>query len=345
MLNTNIDENLLESEFYSKPFSFSYSSLNTLLTAPRAFYKEYILKLKDESFKKYLLEGTLIHYLVLENKGFDSKFAIATALPSENLMKMTTYLFKNHYDKIKSNDLVDYRAEILEYLKEINLYQSLVDTKDGTGDDKRMAKVCDTTSQEYFEFLITSTDKTIIDNDTLAVASERAEILKADPEIRKLLGLDYISDGKTYGIYNELPIEMKPADTGLPFGIKGIIDNLVIDVKNLTITINDIKTTSKSLSNFTESIEYWNYWLQASIYIELVKHFLKAILSKAQWTIKFNFIVFDSYNQLYAFPVSDETLIAWNTKTQTILKERALYHYESKDYTLPYEFAKKEIIL
>ena len=39
-----LDPNLLEAAFYDKPFKFSYSSMNKVLTSPGIFYKEYVLK-------------------------------------------------------------------------------------------------------------------------------------------------------------------------------------------------------------------------------------------------------------------------------------------------------------
>ena len=54
--------------------------------------------------------------------------------------------------------------------------------------------------------------------------------------------------------------------------------------------------------------------------------------------IEFRFIVFDKYDQLYAFEVTNETMDKWETQLQDAIKE-ATYHYKSKDFTLPYNFA------
>jgi len=334
MINTkNTDSNLLEATFYENPFKFSYSSLNTLITSPQAFYNEYVLLNKTDEHKKYLLEGTLIHYLVLEHEGFDDKFIISPLnLPGENNIIIVERIFNEYY--LTKNDttlkLSDFSNQIDSILTDINLHQSVKD------DTKRLAKIIEPKTELYFEFLKNKGSKTIIDASLLDLCTKRADVIKTNPNIRELLGMDLISDGINYGVYNEQPIAIE-TDGSHPFGLKGILDNLVVDVKKKLIRINDFKTTGKSLHQFNESVEFWNYWLQAVIQIKLVKHFLKDVIDDS-WSIEFRFIVFDKYNQLYPFPISDESLKLWNDKLIIVLKQ-AKYHYEHRDFTLPYDFA------
>ena len=339
-----LDPHLLEAAFYEKAFQFSYSSMNKVLTSPGIFYREYVLKDREIQYGKHLLEGIIIHYLVLENKGFDDKFLVLSDnLPSDTNRAVADYCFEMYKQKDDTTLILsDFRDEILEHLVEINKHQSLKDTKDGLGDDKRIAKIADQRTLDYFEFLKKKEGRTIIDSALLDKCTRRADIVKANTQMRELLGLDLVSDGRTYGVYNELDLDIKAVE-GEHFGYKGIIDNLVVDVQNKTIRINDFKTTGKSLTNFEEAVEYWNYWLQAAMYVKLVKSFLSAVIDE-HWTIEFRFIVFDKYDQLYAFPVTAETLQAWVEKMKVVEKE-AEYHYVSKDFTLPYEYAQGEVKL
>jgi hypothetical protein len=339
-----LDPNLLEAAFYDKPFKFSYSSMNKVLTSPGIFYKEYVLKEREIQYGKHLLEGTVIHYLVLENQGFDDKFLVLSDnLPSDTNRLVADYCFEIY--KEKDDDtlvLTDFVTEILDKLLEINKHQSLKDTKDGLGDDKRIAKIADQRTLDYFEFLKKKAGRIIIDSALLDKCTRRADIVKANTQMRDLLGLDLESDGRTYGVYNELDIDID-AKEGESFGYKGILDNMVVDVRNKTIRINDFKTTGKSLTDFSEAVEYWNYWLQAAMYVKLVRSFLSSVIQK-DWTIEFRFIVFDKYDQLYAFQVTDETLNSWVEKMKVAEKE-AEYHYVSKDFTLPYEYAQGDVKL
>jgi hypothetical protein len=338
------DKNLCEAEFYNKSFYFSYSSLNKLLYAPNIFYNEYILQEKEIKTEKHLLEGTLTHFLLLEGNNFDDNFLVLPeSLPSDNAVKALNEVFKIYEDKVNedpSNEILklsDFEDEILEVLKAMNYYQNLKQ-------ETQLNKIIEPKSEAYFEFLKQKDKKEIIDSDMLDKCSRRVEIIKTNKDIMDLLGMNRVPDGKTFGVYNELPLQM--AYDGLPFGIKGIVDNVTIDVKEKKITINDFKTSGKSLSDFSDTVEYWNYWLQAAIYLKLVAEFFKDVMSKVddKWSIKFNFIVFDKNDHLYAFPVSEETEDAWLKKCFSVLT-KAAYHYESRDYTLPYDFAMRNVHL
>ena len=82
--------------------------------------------------------------------------------------------------------------------------------------------------------------------------------------------------------------------------------------------------------------------MQAVIYITLV------IKSHEQditdYKINFKFVVIDSYDQVYTFDVADETKSEWYRGFYEVL-EQAKYHYDERDYTLPYQFAKGNVIL
>jgi hypothetical protein len=337
-----VDKNLLEAEFYSKPFYFSYSSLNRLLLSPNIFYKEYVLKQKEPYNAKHLLEGTLIHFLLLEHNNFDEKFiTLPESLPSDNTIKVLNTVYdkylKRTAEDASNKDLVldDFENEVDEILKEFNLHQHV---KDQT---KRIAKIIDDKGRTYFEFLKVKDKKELIDSETLEKCTRAADILKANATIRDLLGLDLTPDGKSIGIYNEIPLQLELDD--YDFGIKGIIDNIVINVNTKTIRINDFKTSGKGIQNFRDSVDYWNYWLQAVIYVKLVTNFCKEFITDA-WRIEFRFIVFDNYDHIYPFVVSNDTMKEWEDRYNDVIVS-AFYHYSNKEFSLPYEFATGSVEL
>jgi len=344
----NNEKLMREEEFYSSPFSFSYSSLNKLLYAPNIFYKEYVLKDREIKTDAHLIEGKLTHYLVLDSAQFSDRFMVATSsIPTGNTKEVVDVIYELS-DKTQDLPLEYYGPEILETLKVINLHQKLVDDKKPdnngnqlTGDQKRLDKILTNEAKEYFNYLKVKKGKDIIDSDTLDKCTRAAQALKDNATIVSLLGLDKVHDGKKLGIYNEL--EAEATLEGRNFGIKGIIDNMVVDVANKTVTINDLKTSSKSIKDFPESVDYWNYWLQAAMYKKLATSFLKDIIDDT-WTIDFNFIVVDKYNQVYPFKVSNESMEAWTKKLEDSLIE-ATYHYENRDYTLPFKFVAEEVLL
>jgi hypothetical protein len=347
MMDTN-EKLIRESDFYSSPFNFSYSSLNRLLYAPGLFYAEYVLGMKEVKTDAHLIEGKLIHYLMLDSALFSDKFILASGnLPTDSVKTVVDIVYEV-IDRSEDKTLDDYADVVLITLKQVNLYQKFVDDKkpdkDGiqkTADEKRLEKVLTTEAREYFEFLKVKGTKDIIDQTTLDKCTQAADILKSNSKIRQLLALDEVHDGTTIGIYNELAID-GPLE-GFSFGIKGIIDNMVVDVKRKLVTINDLKTSNKSLNEFSESVDYWNYWMQAAMYVKLAKIFLKDVIDDS-WTIVFNFIVIDKYNQTYPFKVTNVTMDKWMERLDAQLQE-AKWHYENRDYSLPYKFISGEVLL
>ena len=82
--------------------------------------------------------------------------------------------------------------------------------------------------------------------------------------------------------------------------------------------------------------------MQAVIYITLViKSSEKDITN---YKINFNFVVIDNYDQVYVFDVSENTLQTWY-EIFTMTLRQVNYHYDKRDYSLPYEFAKGNVIL
>ena len=339
-----------EYQFYAREFNISYTSLAMLVDSPAQFYKEYVLGEKEVKEERYFTKGKIIHYLMLDNGLFDEHFILAASgIPTENTEKVLKRVLEHHLELEANNEargtnLEDYKNAILDILRDMNLHQSLADDKKHpfiTGDEKRIEKIIDDKSKAYFEFLLKKGNKQIIDPDTLEKCKVVADMLKADKEISKLLGLDLEGTDPNYGVYNEL--EHKVKLKGFPFGLKGIIDNLVVDVNNKVVNINDLKTTSKSISDFEESVDKYKYWMQASIYKILAKSFLKDVIDES-WTINVNFLVVDKYNQYYPFPVSKGSIDEWTQETIQLLNH-AKYHYENRDYSLPWKFLAGKVEL
>jgi len=324
-----------EDLFYKGEFSFSYSSLNRLLFSPKLFYKDYILKERETKMEKHLIEGRLIHLLLLEPDRFNEEFVMTPLkMPSDSVKKVLRNVSSKIVDPNNYVKLKDLDDQILKALKEENLYQSFKE------DSKRLDKIITEESEEYFKFLLT-TGKTIIDADTFARCMDRVVIIRANDEVTKLLmqeGTDWDLDH--IQVYNEKKLQCSLSD--YKFGLKGIVDKYIIDDEAETITIVDLKTTAKPLNDFAETVDYYNYWLQAAIYTLLV---IKNVDEKQQkYKIIFKFVVIDKYDQVYVFPVQERTLMEWIKNLREALVE-ANYHYSKRKYHLPYVFANGNVTL
>ena len=324
-----------EDLFYKGEFNFSYSSLNRLLFSPKLFYKDYILKERELKMDKHLIEGKLTHLLLLEPDKFNEEFVMTPLkMPTDSVKKILRIVSSRIVDPNNYIKLEELDDQILEALKEENLYQSFKE------DQKRLDKIITEESKEYFKFLQT-TGKTIVDADTFAHCMDRVHIIRANDDVTQLLmqeATDFEMD--TIQVYNEKKLECKLND--YKFGLKGIVDKYIIDDEAKTITIIDLKTTAKPLENFAETVDFYNYWLQAAIYSLLIVKNVDE--NQKNYKIIFKFVVIDKYDQVYVFPVSEETQVKWINSLREALKE-ANYHYSERKYDLPYVFATGNVTL
>ena len=329
----------MEGDFYSKPFNFSYSSLNKLMWNPQAFYQMYVLGNREEKTESYLVNGKIVHALLLEADKFNDQFVISPAsLPTGSTRTVIDRVF-SHATELQANgdqrtEFTEYSDAVLDVLKDINLHQSL------KTDQQRIDKMYTPEAMNYWDFLKTKGDKTLIDQETYDFCKTGVDLIKTNKQICDLIGCN-ITDFSNKEVFNEIPVSVQMNDK--PFGLKGIIDNLVIDHDKRIIYVNDIKTTSKDLKDFPESIEFYNYWLQSAIYCTMIGIKFINLIDKG-YEFKFHFVVIDRAYQVYPFPVSDNTLNNWFTKMTEVL-QKAHWHYENKSYELPYDFAIGKVIL
>ena len=328
-------------EFYSKPFSFSYSSLNKLMWNPTEFFAMYVLGLKDERMTEEMVRGKVIHALLLEEDKFKQQFVVSpTNLPKDKAKQVIDIVFSKHVENTKGETdfymlhLDNYKVEVLEAMRSIDYYQNL------KTDEQRLAKVITPEALTYWTILTVKDTKTVVEQELYDHCKDSVDIIKTRPDIIHLLGLD-VTEVDNVEVYNEQMMECELKD--YPFGLKGILDNIKIDHTEKIIYITDVKTTSKQLKDFSESVDYYQYWLQAVIYIILVSNNFSNLLDQ-DYEIKFHFIAIDRKFQTYAFPVSEGTLNDWYNKTVDAL-EMAKYHYENKRYELPYAFDKALVTL
>lgn len=335
--NLTLSEEL--ERFYSEKFYFSYSSINKLLFSPRLFYSHYILKQKEDSTDAHLIAGRALHCLLLEPEKFDELFVtLPGKIPTDSNKVIIDHIFSNHYLPMNNDALTldDFSNELLGQMQVNNLYQSL------KTDVQRLEKMITSNNKEYFDFLKIKETKTVIDPAVKQQAEEALEAIKANDRVKALLQLE---PDKPQGIsvFNELFLTTDLEK--YPFGFKGFIDNVVMDENTKTLFINDLKTTNKSIQNFPESVVYYRYDIQATMYVGLCyEKFLKDRPDANEWTIVFTFIVIDKYNQVYPFQVSKETLTEWEREFSFVVTQLD-YHYLNRDYTLPYQLAIGNVIL
>ncbi len=243
-------------KFYQKKFYFSYSGLNKLFYSPALFYSHYVLNQREDSTDPHLVGGRVLHCLLFEPDNYDDNFiSLPGKLPTDSQRKIIDNIFRIHLS-VGNNSLLlgDYSTDILTQLLTANLYQNL------KTDQQRLDKILTDEHKEYFELLKKSLDKTVVDQPTLDGCKVQVEILKSNKDIRALLQLDKSEEDTHIETYNELHIRVD--HDKLPFGLHGVLDNVVVDNEAKIIFINDLKTTGKSIQDFPDAVEYYKYWMQ-----------------------------------------------------------------------------------
>ena len=325
-------EQIFKDKYDRGEFKFSYSSMNRLRFSPKLFYKDYILKDREVRTEKHLIEGRLLHLLLLQPDNFALEFALLPGkIPSEAVRRVLNEV----KDTSTGENLEDLESNIITALQHQNLYQSIKD------DSKRLAKILTDDNKEYYKFLLVSEGKDIIDQDMYDRTLERVEIVKSKKDIMDLLDpviTDFELDETESFAESYLQCDLRD----LKFGLKGYVDKYIVDHKKRSITIIDIKTSGKSIVNFVDTVDYYNYWMQAAIYTMLV---LKNVPDGIQgYKINFNFIVVDTYNQVYNFEVSEVTMQSWGKELMDVLKA-CQYHLDEMNFDLPYEFINNKVVL
>jgi hypothetical protein len=328
-MNRNIEK---EDIFYAKKdFCFSYSSLNKLLFSPSLFYKEYIMFDREVRTDTHLVEGKLVHCLLFEPEKVTEKFNIVPGkAPSDNIKKVMKDM--SLYTEAESLEFCEIQA--LESLKTLNLFQSL------KTDEQRIAKVINEDNEPYWKFL-SNTNVDVVDHDTMNKCLDKVEILKDNKDVMGLFKQQE-TDFELDSIETHAEKYLKSEVLENNFGLHGFVDFYKIDHDKMKVTICDLKTTGKTISDFRETVDFYNYWLQAAIYCKLVYDTLG---EKADdYTIEFKFVVIDKYQQVYVFDVTETTLAGWADGLSGVIKVAA-YHYDNKNFQLPHAFLVNRVTL
>lgn len=327
----------LEDEFFSQPFMMSYSGLNKLLFSPVLFHQHYILKQRDDVVDKPMVEGKLLHCLLLNPEEFENEFVLMSSdMPSDGPRKVLDRIYEIMKQEGKTFLDHSYMDHILPVLKEQNLYQSL------KTDAQRIDKMTASKNILYLDYKFEAETKTVVDQDMYDFAKATVDTIKSKGDLMKVMGFDQDSLTTSVKQHNELDLVCLEFEDYY-FGIRGIIDNLVVDHDKKVIRVNDLKKTSKSIGQFEESIEYYNYWMQAALYRLLVNH-IKETTFGVDYPVEFRFIVVDPYMQIAPIRISEETMEAWTLKLNDEL-DKANYHFKEREFSLPYKFLKGENVI
>ena len=235
----------------------SHSSLSALKVSP-LFFQKY--KNREYEDNKSFELGSAIHCFVLEMEKFETKYIISNIpviggmmgkfleaivknekyviesdhdstedTPAEFVLKNTDHLYQHCYD------LSGFKIPIATIIKKLEAYEN----------------------KNYLNFLREAEGKLILSQDEMAIIMNCATSVQAHSMACKLLDTSEFSGAEP---------EKEILWTHKDFKVKSIIDNLILDKAGKLVTIVDLKTTAKSVYNFSGAYSAYGYYRQMAIY-------------------------------------------------------------------------------
>lgn len=250
---------------YRKLEVLSSSDLRTFAINRRKFYKEVILREKDDSeeeeYDKSLLVGDITHTLLLEPESFDSKYhlSVCPSPPTGKMLAFTESLYKHTMENIDSDGhiLVDFEEiatqahidagysgkawrleRVLRDFKDSNgeLYYKELRECSGTG--KQVVCIADLTAAERIKA-------------TLLTHEYTSDIFEKTTDDRYIVLNEWKNEGFDY--------------EGIT--LKAMLDKIIIDTKDKTIDIYDLKCV------WNNTDFYRTYYLKRRAYIQALLYY------------------------------------------------------------------------
>lgn len=262
--------NVSEQQYREDP-AYSYSMLATFAREGPAC----IPTLKEPKSSPSLLFGAVTDCLLTKPEEFTSIYEISTIkLPADKIKTTIQELFAIY--KNGNPHLCDINKEVVtEYIMVNQLYN-----KNWKPETQYENFIKD--GSEYYETLFI--DKIFISEDVFNEASSCVRSLYENPYTSIFLE----GSGKNLESYNQ--IKFKCDLNGRT--VKCMLDRIIVDHENKKILPIDFKTTSADERDFKNSFVKWNYYLQASLYTQILKAICTADEYFKDFTIcAFTFIV------------------------------------------------------
>ena len=234
-----------------------------------------------------------------------------------------------------------------------NTYQSLLEIPDSTiinyteqlkfqlnWKPETRVKVLRNDCSYYYNLLLVSEGKTILDNNTYTDVLDCVDALKGSDATKWYFAKDNPFDG----INRYYQLKFKGEWEGIP--LRCMADLIIVDHKNKVIIPCDLKTSSKKEWKFYKSFIEWNYWIQAQLYWYIIRQNLdKDEVYKDYKLLDYRFIVISRNSGMPLVWIYPDTQVitdcTYGSKGQyvcrnwrTIVKELHYYLTHSPEYPI-----------
>lgn len=267
----------------------SSSSLKEFSLDRRKYYKKYCLgeKIEEEEQNKSSTMGLLVETLLFEEAEFDNKFCLSTVLkaPTGKMLDFVEALYKHTKEATDADGNINRSFEDLAK-------DARVDSGFEWSLEVILKKFIGTDAEIYYKEIreIRTRGLTPIVPQDLSNAEKIVEELKTNEFTAPVIGL-LKNDDSRYDILVQHKVEDYDVD-GLP--MKSMMDLVVIDHKEKTIQVYDLKCVWSVEGFYKDYYLYRRAYIQAYVYKEAARTLKKDLDHYTVLNPKF--IVCDSIN-------------------------------------------------
>ncbi len=204
--------------------------------------------------------GSLVDMMCFEPTRVEEEFYVndADRSPSKTAKKLADWILEN-----KNVGIDDHGIHCIENNTRFGLSSMLTDASDAIGsstDFDRYGGI------EYLESQIKSQDKKVVSEELYSNARQATRTLKTHEFTRRYFN----NPDKNIVIQNQEPVLWDPSyyDDDLNWMAKSLLDIVIFDHEENTVTPVDLKTTSSSVFMFERKMTKWRYYLQAAYYYD-----------------------------------------------------------------------------
>ena len=185
---------------------------------------------------------------------------------------------------------------------------------------------------DYWKALFTHRGKKIVDAATWHIVQGCIESIKAHPVAEALIC------GNAFGhadeAFNETEIQfdmdwpLRDSDSFVQIPVKGKLDRILLNHKEKTITLVDLKTTASPLGRFEETVAKYAYYRQLAWYRMLLEH------AYPEYEVTEIYIVAVQTNKEYPAEVFkiDDSYLQLGFEDYGILLDRLAYHFHTNNW-------------
>lgn len=330
LLDTLRLEKISDAVYFSEQYSGYVSNSRLGLLNPRqdGSPEKFFAGFKPVGYAPALEMGSAVHELVLQPDAFE--LAEDLGKPTAKLGAMADELYAVFLEgAVTINDVIN-ASDKIDYYK-------------GKITDDRFNEVITKCipyweARQKQEFDLTSKERIFLDTKTREVVISCVDALNNNKSVQNLLhpmGLaeDPISENEQ-AILLDVEAEC-PNGKKFIIRLKSKIDNYTIDRETNTITVNDVKTIGKIVSEIDNNIKKFHYSREFAMYIYLLKLCAEKFYGLKDPKIKANYLVVSTIPNFYSKvrPVPYREVKEGFHEFKTLLRYVA-YLIGYKDFTL-----------